>query len=158
MTTTHETADAKPGGVPKIARILVYAGMVPFIGGFLISLFGAPANLTLEVAMLAFKAYAAVILSFLGGVHWGMALTVTDPSEQQRSLIISVVPAIIGVVAVLLSAGPAFAVLAIAFLAQGIFDVFVFRKLRKGGWYARLRLEVTAIVVVLLALSAWFAG
>ena len=155
-SASTKTARTGWGGVPRVARILTYAGLVPFGAGFLVSLTGAPASLSVEVAMLAFKAYAAVILAFLGGVHWGMALTLEEGAAQTRALVISVAPPLIGVAAVLADAKPAFAILAIAFLLQGLFDIGYFRKLRKGGWYARLRLEVTVIVVILLALSSWF--
>lgn len=158
MTSQTETAGkALPTGVPRVARILTYAGLVPFAAGFLLSLFGPPASLSSELAMLAFKGYAAVILAFLGGVHWGLALTIDDPARQTRGLVVSVIPPLVGAVAVPLDAGPAFGIFAAAFLLQGVLDIFVFRSLRKGGWYARLRIEATAVVVVLLALSAWFA-
>lgn len=152
----HKAA-ALPGGVPRIARILTYAGLVPFLAGFVVALFGPPGGLSADLAMLAFKGYAAVILAFLGGVHWGMGLTLDSPDAQTRTLVISVLPPLIGAIALLAGPAAAFTIFAVAFLVQGLLDIVYFRRFRKGGWYARLRLEATAIVVVILALSAWFA-
>ncbi len=157
MSSSAHAPTGLPAGVPKVARYLTYAGLIPFVAGFVISLFGPPASVSADIAMLAFKGYAAVILAFLGGVHWGLSLNLEHPASQTRGLVISVVPPLVGALALLVDAQWAFIIFALAFLLQGVFDIFVFRKLRKGGWYARLRLEVTAIVVVLLAASAYFA-
>ncbi|WP_291009662.1 DUF3429 domain-containing protein [Hydrogenophaga sp.] len=53
-----------------LIKVLGYAGLIPFTGLALL-LWVVDANLQAWVAM-ALSAYAALIASFLGGVHWGL--------------------------------------------------------------------------------------
>ena len=58
------------------ARRLAYAGLIPFVlGALLVWLVRAEAH---PYVALALSAYAAVILSFLGGIHWGMAMRLAE--------------------------------------------------------------------------------
>ncbi len=68
---------ATPGGPTPLARALAYAGLAPFVGGaLLIWLVWPEAH---PYATLGLSAYAAVILSFLGGIHWGLAMRLAEP-------------------------------------------------------------------------------
>ena len=52
------------------ARLLGHLGLLPFVGGAaLVWVVNAEAQ---PYATLALAAYAAVIVSFLGGIHWGL--------------------------------------------------------------------------------------
>lgn len=83
--------------VPLIAILLGAAGLIPFIAGSLgaTMLQGDGATRSL----LALQGYAAVILAFLGGVHWGIALDAgtnqTEPVQRSR-FGLGVVPSLIG--------------------------------------------------------------
>lgn len=70
----------------RMARILGYAGLIPFVLVAVGHLLGRP------VAGLGL-AYGAVILSFLGGIQWGTALRM---DSGQHRLVASVVPSLIG--------------------------------------------------------------
>ncbi|PXW93535.1 uncharacterized protein DUF3429 [Sphaerotilus hippei] len=61
-----------------VATKLCYAGLIPFVGGAFLSLVVWDDVHPYVVLMLA--GYAAVILSFLGGIHWGMGMKGTVPS------------------------------------------------------------------------------
>jgi Protein of unknown function (DUF3429) len=50
-------------------RALGWSGLLPFVGGALAVSVGPPA--LHEPALRALIAYGAVIVSFLGGIHWG---------------------------------------------------------------------------------------
>jgi Protein of unknown function (DUF3429) len=50
-------------------RALGYSGLLPFVGGALVVSVGPPA--WHDTALRALIAYAALIVSFLGGIHWG---------------------------------------------------------------------------------------
>ncbi|NBT01688.1 MAG: DUF3429 family protein, partial [Betaproteobacteria bacterium] len=55
--------------LPTIVRILGYAGLMPFIGlAFMVQLADSPNDL---IALESLVAYGAVIVSFLGALHWG---------------------------------------------------------------------------------------
>ena len=83
--------------LPMIAILLGVAGLVPFVGASL----GAVAfqgDLATR-SLLALQAYAAVILAFLGGVHWGFGLEIgINQSERTQRLRfgLGVVPSLVG--------------------------------------------------------------
>ncbi len=66
----------------KLARILTYLGLIPFLIFSLGIFFGY--NVLFE-----FKVFAALILSFLGGINWGIAM-INKNSEILLKSIISV--------------------------------------------------------------------
>ncbi len=84
--------------LPPVALALGLAGLLPFLGCGL----GALGMWQPEAMLLALVAYGAVILAFLGGVHWGFALPSTLADRSHR-LALSVVPSLIGWVAILLA-------------------------------------------------------
>jgi hypothetical protein len=81
-----------PRRLPILAVILGVIGLVPFIlcglGSVSASFVGAQSSVLLLLA------YGAGVLSFLGGIHWGMALA-TDESGRQR-LSLGVLPGFLG--------------------------------------------------------------
>jgi len=58
--------------LPRFAQVLGYAGLVPFIGLAALSLIASPPEQA--PAALALRAYVATIVSFLGAIHWGLAM------------------------------------------------------------------------------------
>jgi len=92
--------------VPDTARWLGYAGLVPFVLGALLLwvLVLAKADLPAQhtFAALALSAYAAVIISFLGGIHWGLAMRLSAPPASL--FVWGVVPALLAWVAVVMPA------------------------------------------------------
>jgi len=89
--TTHRTA-----------WLLGLAGLLPFAGSAL-AFFAAPESWA-GLAEGALIAYGAVILSFLGAVHWGLALRapVEEADWGPARLLLGIVPALLGWVALLL--------------------------------------------------------
>jgi hypothetical protein len=108
--------------LPRLAIVLGVLGLIPFlISGFgavgldpvqLLRLLGSKLIPSLGVEVLginldpaaalrmlaALMAYSAVILSFLGAVHWGIALTMTEATSRAVNdrLILGVIPALVG--------------------------------------------------------------
>ena len=74
--------------IPPTAKFLGYTGVLPFLACDLVAVFGAGDFST--YALSSFLAYSAIILSFLGGIRWGVA-TLMD-QFQGRAMIISVLP------------------------------------------------------------------
>ena len=62
------------------AQRLAYAGLIPFVAGAL--LVWAVRDEVQAYVALALSAYAAVVLSFLGGIHWGFAMRQPQPAAQ----------------------------------------------------------------------------
>ena len=74
-----------------LALRLGYGGLLPFVGGaLLVWLVREEAH---AYAVLALSTYAALILSFLGGIHWGLAMRHADPAPA--GLWWGVVPALV---------------------------------------------------------------
>ncbi|WP_114417441.1 DUF3429 domain-containing protein [Marinospirillum perlucidum] len=128
------------------AYLLGYAGLLPFIG-----LAGAayfmPQNYQ-EVSLSALMGYAAVILSFLTGIHWGQGIQ----SGSAGRLVWSILPALVAWIAVLMPLR-----LGLLALMLGMLLVWVAEKgCGWPSWYAKLRFQLTLIVVLCLG-AAWVA-
>ena len=101
--------------------------------------------------------YAAVILSFLGGLHWGR-VAASGPHDQSagRWLIWSVIPSLIGWAALFLPAQLAALVLILCFLAALMIDLKLIADQIWQGWMRGLRLHLTLVAVAtLLSLFIW---
>lgn len=93
--------------LPRLAVLLGVAGLIPFIGcglGAITAGDGRGAEL-----YQALMFYAALILSFLGGVHWGFALDAATPlpeaapGAQRARLLLGVLPSLVGWLGLLLT-------------------------------------------------------
>lgn len=68
--------------LPRHVSLLGYGGLLPFIGLALLIPFSHDYRPLLAVALVN---YGAVILSFVGALHWGFAMTAQDMSETGSS-------------------------------------------------------------------------
>ena len=148
MTDAAATPPYQPP-IPKPARILGFAGLIPFAAGA-VGVWAAP-----EYAYAIFNAqtiYAAIILSFLGGVQWGFAAAGLGPGAgpSWERLGWSVLPALFGWAAFFIDEGPRVVALILGFLAAFVIDRRWTAMGRCPTWYARLRRDLTAIVVICL--------
>lgn len=86
--------------LPPLAVIIGAAGLAPF---FLSALGAVRADpISGQFGTMALISYGAVILSFLGAVHWGFVIEgAREPAESLR-LALGVLPALVGWAAVLL--------------------------------------------------------
>lgn len=134
---------------PRPARVLGYLGLIPFVAGALL-MWVPPLAILAERAVLS---YGAVILSFMGAVHWGLAMHSTHPARD-RQLALSVLPALVAWVALLLPPLAAFPVLIVSFTALNAVDRQAVAMGAAPRWYPTLRFPLTVIVVVCLGV-AW---
>ncbi|GEN29505.1 hypothetical protein HVA01_31510 [Halovibrio variabilis] len=130
----------------RVAWLLGIAGLLPFIGASVLA-WWAPAVWQVT-AIYGFTYYSAVILSFLGGVHWGSALQVPRPGNTRR-LLLAMVPSLIAWPALLFDIVTGLWVLLAGFMLIGGYDLS--REGREGfpSWYFKLR-GLLSVVVVLL--------
>ncbi|RXU10950.1 DUF3429 domain-containing protein, partial [Pseudomonas syringae] len=86
--------------LPKHVSLLGYGGLLPFISLALLIPFSGDYRPLFAIALVN---YGAVILSFVGALHWGFAMTAQDIKAEQRSgrFIWSVIPALIAWIATL---------------------------------------------------------
>ena len=137
----------------RLAHILGFAGLIPFIFLSLACWIVHPDWLgTFIKGQLA---YGVAILSFLGGLHWGAAMTCQQLSiaQTKRALIWGVTPSLIALLAVQLILGLGFAVLMIGFIAAYQVDKRLYLWYRIPEWFIGLRLKLTSIVVASLLLT-----
>jgi len=135
--------------LPITATLLGAAGLLPFLGAGLAAL--GPQG---DRAMMALVAYGAVILSFLGGVHWGFALQ--DPADrgQRPRLLLGVAPSLVGWVALLLAmaveAEAGLALLVLGVLGATIVEARAQRAGLMPRGYMALRYALSGVVIVVL--------
>ncbi|NGX15075.1 DUF3429 family protein [Wenzhouxiangella sp. XN24] len=142
------------GGVSKAAHWLGYAGLVPFVAALLGGLLGGAGQQAYFAQQ--FIAYGAVILSFVGAVHWGTALA--SGSLRIMRLAISVLPALLGWAALLLPSQGAAWLLLGGFVLLRAWEATPPVAATLPAWYRGLRTRLTVAVSVLLVLFAMFAA
>jgi len=146
--------------IPRSPLLLGLAGLLPF-------LWGAAATLspdlnqwimnTLHPRMTAPHVqlfYGAIILSFMSGVLWGFA-TKAEGSRSTLGYILSVLPALWAFFTT--GGGPTSAALnlMIGFAGLLILDMTFARRGLAPPWWMPLRLLLTAIVLLCLAVTAF---
>ncbi|MCP1727472.1 glutaredoxin-related protein [Natronospira proteinivora] len=102
-------------------------------------------------------AYAAVILSFLGATHWGMALSLGGGAHGKRHFIAAVIPSLWAWLALLNPDLLALPMLIGGFMAWWLYERQVAADLQLPAWYRRLRSQLSAGVILLLSLTFMLA-
>jgi Protein of unknown function (DUF3429) len=149
-------ADPAPAAlrdVPKPALVLGFAGLLPFLATALAA-WAAGDRLFLFAINLQ-VAYGAVILSFMGAVHWGLALAQGDAGNWHR-LGLSVLPALAGWLALAIALPLGLLLLALGFAAVFFADLKTVAAGRAPAWYKALRKPLS--LIVLLSLAANYAA
>jgi hypothetical protein len=146
--------DPHSDSVRRAAAWLGYGGLIPFIVLAPASLVDAHHGWTWSDALYG---YGAVILSFVGALHWAFAMTAAGLDERQRvrSLIWSVVPALIAWPALLLAPAAAAVLLVGGFTVHYRVDRNLARRAALPPWYLALRLRLTVVASLSLALGAF---
>lgn len=146
-----------PGGrwpepVARIPRVVLawgLAGVIPFWAAPAVML-AAPA--WAQAAAVIQAAYAALILSFLGGARWGMAVTSSAPDPVTVGL--SMTPTLAGLGLILLLHGePNLLLMALA-AALTLAWIWDLRAAEVAAWYGRLRGTLTLGAVSGLCLGS----
>ena len=139
---------------PPAVVYLGYGGLLPFV------CLAAAVHLLPHHTILLGRAllgYGAVILSFVGALHWGFAMTLQSLSvkDRLRAYFWSVVPALLAWISLVIgSAAVSVALLVAGFLLNYWHDVCISRVTELAGWYLPLRLRLTSVACLcLLALS-----
>ena len=96
-----------------------------------------------------------MILSFLGGVRWGLALK-HGAEHQTGLLVVSVLPSLAAWLALLLPRPHDLTLLIACYLALAVADFAMVRRGHAPAWYATLRLLLTAAVVLVLIVALAF--
>ncbi len=140
--------------VPRPALLLGWAGVIPFALLTVATVLGIqPLSLDARAVLLA---YGAAILSFLGGVQWGVLL---PRSQEEASLPwrygVGVLPALVGFLCLQVPQTLGLVGLAVGLLSLLAYDLSTVRRGLAPGWYGSLRFQLTGAVVLLLAVAAF---
>ena len=149
--------DENPVARPRTVAWLGYGGLLPFLALTPASLLDHHHGVVWSDALYA---YGAIILSFIGALHWGLAMSLPELTERQRSACFawSVVPALIAWPAVLFSPPLAAPLLVVGFIAHYLQDRRLARQATLPGWYLPLRLRLTSVAVVCLVAGVFASG
>ena len=140
---------------PGLAVGLAFAGLMPFVTGA-IGLWVTP-EAWREWVMEEFLAFAAVILAFMGAIHWGLAMRAEEGSElAPMQLGLSVIPPLLGWFALSLPINFAIPVFFFAFGTLYFADIWAVKQGLAPAWYTALRRPVS-LVIISSMIVAWGA-
>lgn len=136
----------------RTGRRLGLAGFVPLaiLSVWLCAI--APDHPWRQATIALLTGYAALTLSFLGGIRWGIAM-LSGSGERRRDLIFSAVPPLAGWIALMAEPPLVFVFLAVAFAAQGAWDSLTLPPGSAPDWFRRTRMQLTALAVAALILA-----
>lgn len=156
MTILSPEPEKSSDAMPWAARWLGGAGLIPFILAATLT-YTAPDAVHRLRAADAGMIYGAVILSFLGGIRWGLALGPLYARDRNLQIAISVVPSLVGWGALLVAHVAGALMLIAGFVGMLLLDALIGREGRAPDWFFGLRLILTTgAVLCLIALLISF--
>lgn len=155
-----EADTAGIGSPPKSARALGLAGLLPQLLALTMLLFGNPADAFSALALA--YAYAALILSFLGGMWWGLAAQARG-TVPGWIWVAAVAPSLVALASALPWAvgatwpGPSLGMLGMALLAALVVDFKLAALDLCPRWWLGLRVPLSVGLGVLTLTLGYFA-
>lgn len=135
---------------PVAVQVLGYAGLVPFAAmAIIIAATGSNASGVIRAEI----AYGAAMLSFLGGARWGMAIAAGGTQHLFRPLGLATLPTLFASLVLFMPSPTALVALIAGFVLLLIADRQDARAERIASWYWSLRLTLTLLALVALAIS-----
>ncbi|MDC1312238.1 DUF3429 domain-containing protein [Burkholderiales bacterium] len=139
------------GSHSKLIQYLGYGGLIPFYGcAFLVYWLNQP-----EFWVYAIHVYASMIISFLGALSWGFALSIKDMPSYQRTVLFywGVTPAVLGWVCLLLPQFIRVGPLLMLFVLTLAVDMYFQRQLDFPIFWVKMRLRLTFAGIFALILT-----
>ncbi len=124
------------------AQWLGWMGLLPFLGGTLLLAIGMNDPWVVE----GLRNYAAIILTFVGAIHWGRALQL----NRAGLILFSVWPSLYAWACLFLPVEPGLLSLAMGFLLLLLVEQQLYRA---NAWFRRLRIQLSLSVSGLLLLG-----
>lgn len=142
--------------IPRAPLLLGTAGLLPFWGlamGIGLAPLGGASAPSFATAL---ATYGAVIVSFLGGIRWGLATRADQPAVAAQ-YVLAVVPSLLAWAALALPPVWSLAGLGLVALVLGPLDTRLVGTLAPA-WYGRLRLILSCGAGAALLLGAALLG
>jgi len=139
--------------LPTEVAWLGYGGLLPFVGLLAAIFLDPPQALRWTDALIG---YGAVILAFVGALHWGFAISLPDlsPAQRRGCYIWSTLPALIAWPATVIAVLPAVLLLVAGFILHYIQDRRLQVVASLPAWYLPLRLRLTSVACLCLSIAA----
>lgn len=155
VATPPSPDDHAPPG--DLARQLGHAGLIPFVCGalFVWLLSGRIDNDPFYFLITAFTSYAALIVSFLGGMPWGLVMRDAGQTHERarRALWVGITYSLLAWVAVCMPPHAGLVVLGVLLIACYLNDRKLYPLLGVSGWL-QLRFRLTAVASLCCFLAA----
>ena len=129
--------------VPQLAKYLGYAGLIPFVA-ITAAIWSFEENSVNSLHQVLLS-YAAIILSFMGAIHWGLAMASAQIRNSQLGF--SVFPPLIAWFASFAPMVWNYSLLILTFILLCAFDLIMHRQNSVPQWYPLLRIPLSVIVV-----------
>lgn len=138
-------------------KLLGYFGLMPFVVPTVFMLYD-PGHFEMWRHFLL--SYGAVILSFVGALHWSFAMLLHElPIDRQRaSFLWSVAPSLVAWISLSIPKTFGFTLLAIFFAFALIRDKQLFNQVNLPTWYMPLRRNLTVIAMTCLLIAAYMGS
>ncbi len=137
----------------RVVWLISLIGLVPIVIFTIAITFSGMQSGVVPVLIDAFKTYAAILLSFLGGIRWGVALNKDSQKNIERSILAATIAPLIGWVAIFVAEPLCFAILIVGYAGQGAWDNISAHRGLMPLWFARIRMIMTTLVVISLAVT-----
>lgn len=141
-----------PSIMPKA---LGYSGLIPFFAGAGLAALGDG-----DLAKWGYEAtrfYGGLILSFLGGINWGLYLLSNPKTRSDYWLVTGVIPSLIGLVGLMIGGSLGLSGLLFGFLFILVDHLILSKRMELPGWFIPLRRNLSlgaclSLAIVLLYL------
>ncbi len=140
--------------IPIAPLALGLAGLIPFWGLAVALLLRGAFGIQPSALDGALATYAAIIISFLGGIRWGLAVNAKD---SEGDYVVAVVPSLVAWALLAVPEPWRLIGLAVTALALGPIDLGLVRSGLAPRWFGRLRLILSTGAGVALMLGAFAA-
>ena len=134
-----------------IIYCLSYGGLLPFVIS-LVGIYSDSKELS-SYAMIAFVSYGAVILGFIGAIHWGLLLKTDSIQRQGLLLSISVLPGLIGWLVLISPLPAALLMLCIAYPLLFVYEKYSELNNLLPVWYMLMRFRLTIVVTLFMLIG-----
>tara|TARA_B110000438_G_scaffold255693_1_gene262669 strand:- start:739 stop:1197 length:459 start_codon:yes stop_codon:yes gene_type:complete len=139
--------------IPNSNRLFGLAGLIPFWSlSFIIIFTKDPIN---SYALRALIAYGAIIISFLGGIHWGIAVQSIEKATWSR-MGWGVILSLLGWCAIFIPYLYALALLITTMFVALVIDLKLVDNDNKRTWYRTLRIILSLGAITALLFTYLF--
>lgn len=137
-----------------LPKLLGYLGLLPFITTTFLLYMDSDHSEAWSHLLIS---YAAVILSFVGAIHWAFAMTINKVNQFERRIafIWSVIPSLVAWVSLFINEFFALIIISLFFILNLIKDKKSLKTVDLPNWYLPMRSHLTYVVTTCLTISAF---